>query len=194
MAVSNQPIGQIVINENKIPIADAPYIGTNGNWIIWDSINQKYVDSGYQALLKGEQGTQGIGIKTDTAVTYITSGADLGKLEFTLYDPSTGTTSKVKTSNSVKGDKGDKGDTGSTGNGIASVTVTADSRLLITYTNGTSVTTGSVKGDTGERGVQGYSVTSAAVDSSNNLTFTLSSGSTISAGKIAAGNVDTVNT
>lgn len=48
---------QAIKNETAINTIQTPYIGTNGNWFIYDSTYKTYVDSGKKA--QGEQGPQG---------------------------------------------------------------------------------------------------------------------------------------
>lgn len=55
----------------------------------------------------------------------------------------------------VKGDTGSQGPRGYTGNGVASAVVNQDYSLTITYTDGTSYTSGSIRGATGPQGPQG---------------------------------------
>lgn len=86
----------------------------------------------------------------------------------------------------AKGDKGDKGDTGDTGNGIASITKTASSGLVdtytITYTNGTTttftVTNGAdgqdgQAGQDGQDGADGYSPSASVSKSGDTATVTI---------------------
>lgn len=42
MADSNF-VGRITMNGVNIPLATSPYIGTNGNWWIWDVNQQQFV-------------------------------------------------------------------------------------------------------------------------------------------------------
>ena len=112
-------IGKITINGTSLPIVGSPYIGTNGNWWVWDTNLQIYEDSGYSAVTNGNQGVQGVGIHPSD-VEVITAGQDAGKIQFTLYDPATNTQQYIKTTNSVQGV------------GIGSVSI-ADRRLHITF-------------------------------------------------------------
>lgn len=74
---------------------------------------------------------------------------------------------------------GKSGPPGPAGNGISSIVLNADYTLTISYTNGTSYTTGSVRGPAGPPGL---TVTGAAINGSGHLIVTLSDGSSIDAG------------
>lgn len=54
-----------------------------------------------------------------------------------------------------RGEQGDRGYTGETGNGIASAVLNADYTLTLTYTDGTTWTSGSIRGERGEKGETG---------------------------------------
>ena len=128
MSIS-QPISTLTINNEDIALAKSPYIGNDGYWYVFNEGSQKYVKSSSKAAIQGLQGYQGIGIKSDEDVTVISeSGADHGKLQFTLYNPATTSTVVVKTNNSVQGPQG----SGITS--IAEITSGSDAgKLKITY-------------------------------------------------------------
>ena len=115
-------VGKITINGTSLPLMGSPYIGTNGNWWVWNTDTQQYQDSGYSAVTTGRQGIQGVGISPSN-INVIETGDDAGKLEFTLYDPATATTQTIKTTHSVQGV------------GISGVSVNNNRQLQITFIN-----------------------------------------------------------
>ena len=106
MSIS-QPISTLTINNEDIALAKAPYISQDGFWCVFDEGTQEYKKSSSKAAIKGNQGFQGIGIKSDKDVSVLSEGSDKGKLQFTLYNPAATDDSRrisyVKTSNSVQG-------------------------------------------------------------------------------------------
>lgn len=74
------------------------------------------------------------------------------------------------------GEKGDTGATGETGNGIASAVLNADYTLTLTYTDGTTWTSGSIRGergDKGETGTDGYSPVATVTQTETGATVTI---------------------
>ena len=105
MSIS-QPISTLTINNEDIALAKAPYISQDGFWCVFDEGTQEYKKSSSKAAIKGNQGFQGKGIKSDVPVEVISDSEseDYGKLRFTLYNPADTTeTISVMTSNSVQG-------------------------------------------------------------------------------------------
>ena len=138
--------------------AHPPYIGENGNWYVYDSETEEFVDTGDPS--RGPQGIQGeTGPKGDTGVTPdITMNASVDNTSGTpaVVVTETGTDEDPVFSLAFSGLKGPQGDTGATGetgpqgptgptgNGISNITKTGTSGLVdtytITYTDGTTST------------------------------------------------------
>lgn len=138
--------------------AHPPYIGENGNWYVYDSETEEFVDTGDPS--RGPQGIQGeTGSKGDTGVTPdITMNASVDNTSGTpaVVVTETGTDEDPVFSLAFSGLKGPQGDTGATGetgpqgptgptgNGISNITKTGTSGLVdtytITYTDGTTST------------------------------------------------------
>lgn len=118
--------------------ANAPYIGENMNWWIWDSTTAQYVDSGTAAPGpkgdKGDTGDQGPkGDKGDTGIGLQVKGtyATLAALQAAVTDPAIGDMYNVgsaapfniymwngnawENQGQLQGPKGDKGDPGEKG-------------------------------------------------------------------------------
>lgn len=89
----------------------------------------------------------------DMTGTYISSG----ELQGTIVSAGllAGTIVGMRGPKGDKGDKGDTGNTGATGNGISSVLLNQDYTLTISFTDGTSYTTGSIRGAQGQQGEKG---------------------------------------
>jgi hypothetical protein len=91
--------------------ANPPIIGQNGNWWIWSTTDEVYVDSGVDASITITVGT----------TTTLPAGS-----EATVTNTGT-STDPIFNFGIPKGDKGDKGDTGT---GISSITYDSDTELL----------------------------------------------------------------
>lgn len=88
-----------------------PYIGANGNWFVWDSEADDYVDSGEYA--RGEQGEPG-STPSVSATATVTQPTGITNVNVTR----TGTTESPVFNfafSGIKGDPGAKGDPGETG-------------------------------------------------------------------------------
>ena len=116
----------------------APVIGENGNWWVWDSVQEAYVDTGKQA--KGDTGN---GIASFSVVESQEDDAD-NVVTVTFTD---GTTETFTVKN------------GKTGNGIASIVQTVESPddagtnvITVTMTNGTVITFNVKNGSKGQPG------------------------------------------
>ena len=75
-----------------------------------------------------------------------------------------------------QGDRGDTGETGETGNGIASAVLNADYTLTLTYTDGTTWTSGSIRGergDKGDTGADGYSPAATVTQTETGATISI---------------------
>ena len=117
--------------------AHPPYIGANGNWWIWDTTTETFVDTGIDASITVKiADITMIGPNDDPYVTnsgtntdpvfhlFIPAGNGIAKVEKTasagLTDTYTisftnGSTTSFTVTNGEKGEKGDKGDKGDTG-------------------------------------------------------------------------------
>ena len=63
----NAVAGQAIENEESIKKVQMPYVGSNGNWYVYDADLKQYVDSGHPS--RGEEGPAGAkGDKGDTPV------------------------------------------------------------------------------------------------------------------------------
>jgi len=116
----------------------APLIGENGNWWVWNSVQEAYVDTGKQA--KGDTGN---GIASFSVVESEEDDAD-NVVTVTFTD---GTTETFNVKN------------GKTGNGIASIVQTVESPddagtnvITVTMTNGTVITFNVKNGSKGQPG------------------------------------------
>lgn len=116
----------------------APVIGENGNWWVWNSVQEAYVDTGKQA-----KGDPGKGIASFTVVESQEDDAD-NVVTVTFTD---GTTETFNVKN------------GKTGNGIASIVQTVESPddagtnvIMVTMTDGTVVTFNVKNGSKGQPG------------------------------------------
>lgn len=54
---------QELLNQNKEIAVKTPYIGTNGNWFVWNNTTGVFEDSGIQA--QGERGNNGVAVEAD---------------------------------------------------------------------------------------------------------------------------------
>lgn len=82
--------------------AHPPYIGENGNWYVWDTTSNNYVDSHVDASIT-------------VSIADITMLAPEGTPDVTNTGTSTDPVFHLFIPRGYKGDKGDKGDTGDTG-------------------------------------------------------------------------------
>lgn len=83
-------IGRILYDGVEWELANAPYIGSTQTW--WVHNGTEYVDTNIKATVKGERGYQG---RSVTGVFL----ADDGRLGVQLFDPATGVSSTIYTSN-----------------------------------------------------------------------------------------------
>lgn len=116
---------------------------------------QSALDTAISALNSGVESVQAAvaGVQ-DSIDAALQEAKDSGE-----FDGADGYT-PVKGVDYFDGEKGDTGATGETGNGIASAVLNADYTLTLTYTDGTTWTSGSIRGergDKGETGADGYS-------------------------------------
>ena len=179
--------------------AHPPYIGSNGNWWIFDTVTDRFIDSGIDASVTVK--IADITMLANGTAPYVTnSGTDTDPI-FHLFIPigNTGLTGNGISSVRLNSNytltifytDGTEHTTGSirgaTGNGIASIGLNADYTLTIRYTDGTSEKTGSIRGEKGETGngivgiskkktaglVDTYAVT---LDNGTQYTFTVTNG------------------
>lgn len=101
-----------------------PYIGTNGNWWVYDVSTERFVDSGIDASITIR--IADITMLAKDAAPYVTNTGTATDPVFHLFLP-----------------------IGATGNGIQSIHFNADYTLTITCTNGTSYKTGVIRGAAG---------------------------------------------
>ena len=145
-----------------------PYIGSNGNWWVYNTTTKRFVDSGVDASITVD--IEDITMLATDASPYVTNTGTNTDPIFHLFIP-----------------RGATGLTGDTGNGISSAVLNADYTLTITFTDGTSYTTPSirgVKGDTGngitsiaKTGTSGLTDTyTITFDDSTTTTFTVTNG------------------
>lgn len=131
--------------------AHPPYIGANGNWWVWNTTTNQYVDSGVDASITVE--IADITMLEPTATPYVTNTGTATDPVFHLFIPrGTGIASISKTSTSGLVDTytitySDGVTTTfavTNGNGISAISKTSTSGLVdtytISYTDGTSTT------------------------------------------------------
>lgn len=155
--------------------AHPPYIGANGNWYVWSTSTNAYVDSGIDASITMTVGTTTtLEAGSDATVTNVGTSTD-PILNFGIPRGVKGdkgdTGAKGDTGNTgPQGAKGDKGDTGNTG-ATPSITMTATADAQSSATPSVTVNKGGTdenptfalafsglkgaKGDTGATGAQG---------------------------------------
>lgn len=90
---------QDLVEEMETLTANPPYIGANGNWYVWDTSTNQYVDSGVDASITVSVGTTTT-LPAGSSAAVTNSG--------TSTDP-------ILNFSIPKGDKGDTGNTGATG-------------------------------------------------------------------------------
>lgn len=179
--------------------------GTNGNGESGGtgagsiSVTDAYIDEGNLVLVlsnggnitagkvvgdkgdKGDKGDPGVGISsiTNKNVTYTPGEFDTYTINFT-----DGTTRDFSVYNGANG-SGDGSGTGANGVSVTDATINQNGELVITLSNGQSITTDKVVGEDGKDGV---GVTGATVNSSGRLIITVSEGDPIDAGKVTGEN------
>ena len=107
----------------------------------------------------------------DNAKMYMKSSAGTGANTWTFITDLSG-------SQGIQGPKGD------TGNGIASAVVNADYTLTLTFTNGSTYTSGSIRGTQGPKGDTGKGVSSAVINANYQLVVTYTDGGTYTSGSL----------
>lgn len=184
-----------------------PYIGSNGNWYIWDTDEGEYTDSGIDASITVE--IADVTALAPDATPYVTNTGTNTDPIFHLFIPRGQTGAQgaqgAQGIQGEKGDKGDKGDTGDTGQtgttpnisvtasvdantGTPSVTVTktgtAESpnyALAFSNLKGEQGIQGA-QGDTGATGATGNGIASIAKTGTSGLvdtyTITFTDGTT----------------
>ncbi len=110
-----------------------PYIGTNGNWWVYNVTTQRFVDSGVDASITVN--IADIAMLATDETPYVTNTGTNTDPIFHLFIP-----------------RGATGLTGETGNGILSAVLNQDYTLTFNFTDGTSYTTPSIRGATGATG------------------------------------------
>lgn len=129
------------------------------------------LDTAISALNSGVESVQAAvaGVQ-DSIDTALQEAKDSGE-----FDGADGYT-PVKGVDYFDGEKGDTGATGETGNGIASAVLNADYTLTLTYTDGTTWTSGSIRGergDKGDTGADGYSPVATVTQTETGATISI---------------------
>ena len=132
---------------------------------------QSALDTAISALNSGVESVQAAvaGVQ-DSIDTALQEAKDSGE-----FDGADGYT-PVKGVDYFDGEKGDTGATGETGNGIASAVLNADYTLRLTYTDGTTWTSGSIRGergDKGDTGADGYSPAATVTQTETGATISI---------------------
>ena len=132
---------------------------------------QSALDTAISALNSGVESVQAAvaGVQ-DSIDAALQEAKDSGE-----FDGADGYT-PVKGVDYFDGEKGDTGATGETGNGIASAVLNADYTLTLTYTDGTTWTSGSIRGergDKGETGADGYSPAATVTQTETGATISI---------------------
>ena len=183
--------------------AHPPYIGANGNWYIWNTTSNQYVDSGIDASITVQ--IADITMLAAGATPYVTNtGTDTDPI-FHLFIPAgkgitnitkTGTSGLTDTYTITYNDGTTTTYTVVNGNGISGISKTSTSGLIdtytISYTNGNSVTYTVTNGKgissitkTGTSGlVDTYTI---AYNSGSPTTFQVTNGKTAYQSAVAGG-------
>ena len=118
-----------------------PIAGDNGNWWIWDSATEQYVDSGEDMGVSVSVDPNTITLPAGSQASVTNTGTDTDPvLQFSIPQGAKGETGS-------KGDKGDKGDTGNkgdTGTSVSGMSINANNHLIITLSDGTTVDAGAI--------------------------------------------------